>query len=118
MFYKKGKASFYLRVLGWSRRDHVLQDRLHLMKPSPGGGSRAGSGLELGSHQSTASNGPVSGEGGATEMTMPVSMAGLILFKEQTQWVHLSGRGKEKIDLRRFCCRAGAMAEPELTHSH
>ena len=51
-------------------------------------------------------------------MTMPVSMAGLILFKEQTQWVHLSGRGKEKIDLRRFCCRAGAMAEPELTHSH
>lgn len=46
-----------------------------------------------------------------------MSMAGLILFKEQAPWARLSGRGKETIYLRRFCCRAGAMAEPELTHS-
>lgn len=49
MFYKKGKANFYLRVLGWSRRDRVPQDRLRSLEPSPGGGGRAGSGLELGS---------------------------------------------------------------------
>lgn len=43
--------------------------------PTQGGG-RAGSGLELGFHLSTASNGPVTEEGGATEMTMPMSTAG------------------------------------------
>lgn len=33
------------------------------------------------------------GEGRATEMTMTMSMAGLILFKEQAQRVSLAGRG-------------------------
>ena len=89
-----------------------------LMDPSPQGVGRAGSGLELGFHLSTASNGPVTEEGGATKMTMPMSSAGLILFKEQAQGVSFSGRGEEGVALRRFCCRAGAMAEPEQTHSH
>lgn len=88
------------------------------MHPSTQGGGRAGSGLELGFHLSTASNGPVTEEGGATERTMPMSTAGLILFKEQAQWVSLSGRAADGVALRRFCCRAEAMAEPVLTHSH
>lgn len=45
---------------------------------------------------------------------MPVNVAGSILFKEQAQSVSIAGRGGEEVALRRFCCRAGAMAEPEL----
>lgn len=51
-------------------------------------------------------------------MTMLMSVAGLILFKEQAQSVSIAGRDVEWVVLRRFCCRAGAMAEPELTPSH
>lgn len=54
----------------------------------------------------------------ATEMTVPMGMAGLILFKEQAQRVSLSGRGGEGVAPRGFCYRAGAMADPELTPSH
>lgn len=42
----------------------------------------------------------------------------VILFKEKAQGVSIAGRGGEVVALRRFCCRAGAMAEPELTPSH
>lgn len=47
MFYKKGKANFYLRGLMWSRRDHVPWDRLHSDGPLPlESRGRAGSGLK------------------------------------------------------------------------
>lgn len=119
MFYKKGKANFYLRVLVMVKKRLYHGIGCVLMDPSPQGvGGRARSGLQLGFHLSTASNGPVMGEGGATEMTMPMSMAELILFQEQARRVGLSARGGEGVALRRFCCRAGAMAEPERTPSH
>lgn len=51
-------------------------------------------------------------------MTMFVSMARLILFREQAKRGSLDGRDGEWVVLRRFCYRAGAMAEPELTPSH
>lgn len=108
IFYKKGKANFYLRVLVWTRRDCVSWDKLLSDGPLPSGvGGRARSVLKLGFHLSTANSGPISREGGATETTMPMSTSGLILFKEQTERVSLSGRTGDGVALRRFCCRAG-----------
>ena len=47
MFHKKGKANFYLRVIAWSRGDHVPWDPLCSDGPLPlASGGRAGSGLE------------------------------------------------------------------------
>lgn len=62
MFYKKGKANFYLRVLVMVKKRLYHGIGCVLTDPSPQGvGGRARSGLQLGFHLSTASNGPVMG---------------------------------------------------------
>lgn len=77
MICKKGKANFYLRVLVWSRQDHVPWHRLHSDGPLPsgsGGQSQKWAGVRISPvhcQQWTRHRGR-----GATKMTTPVSMAG------------------------------------------
>lgn len=49
MFLKKGKANFYLRILVWSKGDHIPWDRQCFDGPPPLGelARRVRSGLEL-----------------------------------------------------------------------
>lgn len=56
---------------------------------------------------------------GRTKMTMPMSVTGLRLFKEQAQRIFLPGREPGRgATMRMLCHSAGGMAEQELILSH
>lgn len=90
MFYKKGKADFYLRVLVWSSRDHVPWERLCSDGPSPW---QVEAEPEVGWREVFTCPLPATDLSWAPKMTMPMSVAGLILFEEQAQSVSLAGEG-------------------------